>query len=1105
MKISKTVYYDFQRPEGTTGSANITVVVEDGEGHQFTETFAVNVTEDEANGGPFLAELEDEYSTVGSTPLTIQMEAIDIEGDAVSFAGFANNSDELTVDVDENGLTTITPVEGFVGTSQVTLNIQQIDETTTQDPFDVQIVDINVLPGTPTIDLAATSDSGTSSSDNITNLSNLEFQVSGVATDALVEIVANDTVIGSATSTGATVTITTDQLADLGEGTYSIVARQTVTETTSEDSPPVSLIFDLTAPQDISSTAPTDGVTGEEYEYNAEHPEEGSTGFAYSLSNGPAGATIDPVTGVLRWTPTASQVGANSFGVTIADPAGNTTTQSVTVQVDSSQILAVRLQIVDENGQPVSAVAVGQEFQVNVLVEDLRVADSDTLLGVFAAYVDVNFDTDFAAGTGDIEYGANFPNGQFGTVTTSGLVDDAGATAGADPLGAGEFLLMSIPMIATRGGTLELTTDAADETPLLDSLLNGLTTPVPEEQIDFGTTSLQIVSETFAIDDAIDVLEDSENVAIRVLDNDIPIPITAVLSIDSVDDPTNGTATISSDSQTILYTPDSDFQGLDTFQYTLEDDAGNTSTATVSVTVQDVNDPPIANDDAFTIDEDSGSNTLNVVANDTSGPDQNETLSVLSADDAVNGTVTVSSDGRGLDYTPNANFSGTEILTYVVSDGRGANSTATATITVQEVNDPPTATTDRFSTNEDQILTLNVSDLLANDTAGPLETGQTISMSSVSAATNGSVSLNGDTITFTPDPDFAGTGAFEYTLQDNGTTRGTLDIATATGTVTITISNVNDNPTAVDDFVTAQSGIGSIAINVLANDSSAPDANETLSIASIGTPSNGGVATMNANGQIDYTPAVGFSGEETITYTISDGNGGTATATLTATVQNFVPGGISGFVFNDSDRDGIRDEHEVVLSGVKVSLAGTDDFGQSHSQTVSTNATGLYTFDQLPPGSYTVTQFQPAFTRDGSVHANGTATMIAASENSFTVELEPSGAEGTSFDFVEQGLEPKFSIWEALASSGRDGMYTSVDGSEGHQWSQLETGWAGVTISDIRFNANRTALTITINENGQELSATVSANDTSRLQVIGQEDDAYLVRIRGSRNAFDFQ
>ena len=1085
---------------GTLGTANITVTVSDTDNHEFTENFEVTVDPDLSNGGPFMEDLPDKFVTQANTPIEIQVEAVDSENDPIRYQVFAEYEDEITVDIEQDGKLTITPAEGFVGTTLMMIRIESFLGSDTNDRYDVQVIPVEVVPNTPEVSLVSSSDSGAFNTDKVTNLADLEFEVTGVDNERLVEVLANGEVIGSATAEGTSVLISTSQINDLGDGIYAITARQGFDTHTSEESAPFTLTYDTTAPNNFTSTTPTNVMTGELFQYDTENAEEGSSGFQYSLVNPPTGAFVDANSGLISWTPMGNQSGTTVLTVAATDAAGNTATQELSVDVEQNELMAVRLRTLDTNNNPTTDIAVGQTVVLEVYVEDLR-SDAGDLQGVFAAYIDINFNTLLALPNDGITYGSNFANGQFGTINSTG-VDDAGATA-SEALGAGEFLLMRIPITTLNVGTLEFTTNPADEVPLLDNLLNGLTDAVPAGQISFGTATVEIHNTTIAVDDEFNLLEDSNGAVITVLNNDIRVPASEVLTIDSVSDANNGTVTITNDGLTVTYKPDTNFYGEDNFNYTVRDPESNLSTANVTVTVVEMNDDPTANDDTFSVPEDSVSNTLNVLANDSSQPDDNETLRIESVSNAVNGTVTT--DGSVLTYTPTANFIGTETLEYVLSDGRGGSQTASVTITVDEVNDPPSANPDSFTVNEDSVLTINVNDLLDNDNPGSGEDNQTLSITSVSNAVNGTVAINGNTISFTPNANFFGTASFEYTIQDDGVSNGVSDAATAVGEVSITIDNVNDNPIAVDDIVTAQSGAGSILIDVLDNDNSGPDVNETLSVADVSSGSDNGTISINNNGQIEYVPAAGFSGTETFTYTLSDGNGGTDTATVTATVQNFVPGGIAGFVFNDADNDGIRDADENSLVGVKVSLLGTDDFGNRYDRTVQTSLDGSYQFDELPPGSYTISQLQPVFNLDGGVSIDGGTSASSISDNAFTVDLTADGTSQTSFNFAEQGLEPQFSIWEALASTSSSGMYSAVTAEGEHHWTQVDSGWEKTEIVNVQMSSNKKFVTITIRENDNLLKTTVPTSGTSRVQMIGQDDGANLMRIRGTRSDFDFR
>jgi VCBS repeat-containing protein len=162
-------------------------------------------------------------------------------------------------------------------------------------------------------------------------------------------------------------------------------------------------------------------------------------------------------------------------------------------------------------------------------------------------------------------------------------------------------------------------------------------------------------------------------------------------------------------------------------------------------------------------------------------------LTSVLASNPTNGQLTLNSDGS-FTYNPNANFNGTDTFTYWANDGLANSNLATVTITVTSVNQPPIANPQFLSVIEDTPTSLPATDLLVGDTPGPPnESSQTLTVIAVADAINGTVSLSGGTVTFTPSPQFTGTASFTYTIQDNGTTNGSPDPKSATNTVTVDV------------------------------------------------------------------------------------------------------------------------------------------------------------------------------------------------------------------------------------------------------------------------------------------------------------------------------
>ena len=136
------------------------------------------------------------------------------------------------------------------------------------------------------------------------------------------------------------------------------------------------------------------------------------------------------------------------------------------------------------------------------------------------------------------------------------------------------------------------------------------------------------------------------------------------------------------------YTPAADYHGEDSFTYYVTDGTDSSSPATVTITVNPVNDAPHTADDSYSTAEDTPVIVAapGVLANDTDV--ENEPLPVTDFTQPVHGSVVVSSDGS-FTYTPAANYNGEDAFTYTASDTHGAEGTATVAITITPVNDAP--------------------------------------------------------------------------------------------------------------------------------------------------------------------------------------------------------------------------------------------------------------------------------------------------------------------------------------------------------------------------------------------------------------------------------
>ncbi|EED30547.1 hypothetical protein NOR53_504 [gamma proteobacterium NOR5-3] len=353
------------------------------------------------------------------------------------------------------------------------------------------------------------------------------------------------------------------------------------------------------------------------------------------------------------------------------------------------------------------------------------------------------------------------------------------------------------------------------------------------------------------------------------------------LTLTKVDDPTGGTVTALDNDGSFTYVPNPGFFGTDSFTYQLNDGALNSNKATVQITVNEVNQAPVANDDSYSTPQDTDLFVVisqnSVLSNDLD-PD-GDTLTPAKVSDPANGTLSADISGAGFFiYTPNSGFFGTDSFTYRVNDGALNSNVATVTITVNPANRAPIAGDDNYSTSEDTTLSVPVfQGLLLND--GDPD-GDITTVATVSNPTRGTLSsLNDDgSFTYVPNPGTSGPDSFTYQLSD-----GALDSNVAT--VNITVNAVNDAPVANNDSYTMTQGSFLALLpdkGTLANDSD-PDG-DILTMPVTNQPMNGHLSPA-ANGSFIYTPDPTFSGVDSFTYLATDGSLLSNTATVQITVN----------------------------------------------------------------------------------------------------------------------------------------------------------------------------------------------------------------------------
>ncbi len=340
--------------------------------------------------------------------------------------------------------------------------------------------------------------------------------------------------------------------------------------------------------------------------------------------------------------------------------------------------------------------------------------------------------------------------------------------------------------------------------------------------------------------------------------------------------------TVTNNGSDVTYAPPLNYFGNDSFTYRAFDGIVDSNLATVYVTVNPIDDPPVGADDTYTTPISQFVSTpfpLFVLTNDTD-PVEGDPLHIenLVAPTAKN-VVTIQSAPNALLYDPDPSGTGyhsptvPDVFDYQVCDTNtqgAATQTACDTASVSViVNDPPVATPDAYSVDEDTTLTIPdtstptpVSGVLANDSDPNGDPVTSVLDSNPSHASSFTFNADGS-FNYHPALNYNGSDSFTYHDTDGGLTSATV-------TVDLTVNPVNDAPEAVND--TAVTDVDtSLAIDVLANDTDVDGSPDPSTVAIVATPTAGTITGVDAGtGAVTYQPNAGYVGPDTFTYTVYD-------------------------------------------------------------------------------------------------------------------------------------------------------------------------------------------------------------------------------------------
>jgi VCBS repeat-containing protein len=632
-------------------------------------------------------------------------------------------------------------------------------------------------------------------------------------------------------------------------------------------------------PDALNQTVTTNEDDDVSFTLSANNPDAGET-LSYTITNPPDHGDLTGVAPNLAYDPDPNFSGSDTIGWTVTDGRGGTDSATVTINVTA-----------------VNDAPVAQD-------QDIATDEDTTFSGTLLAS-----DVDNTAAQLTFSL-AGAPTDGTATIQPDG---DFTYAPNANAHGADSFTFnVCDPSSACDEGTVDITVNSVNDTPVPDdqqvetdedtdlaitltasdadgdSLIFSIDTPPEHGTLSgvapnvtyepdpnfFGTDAFTFLvsdgttSAGGTVDITVNPVNDAPVAQDQAVATDEDVALDGQLDAIDVDDiagdltyalttgPSHGSVVVNPDGS-YTYTPNANFNGDDSFTFTVCDPDNACDEGLVSVTVNPVNDPPVPDDQSVTMDEDTAL-PITLTASDADG----DTLTFAVVTPPSNGTI----DGvaPNLEYTPNPNFFGEDTFTFSVSDAE-TTITGTVDITVDPVNDAPSGQNRAIVTDED---TAFGGDLAAVDVDDPSEE---LAFALGDAPSKGTAVVGEDgAFTYTPDANQVGSDTFTFSVCDPD---GACDEAN----VAVTIRSVNDAPTAEDADVTVDED--QVAEITLATD----DVDGDSLTYTFSTPAHGTV--VGGGALVAYTPDPNFNGTDSFTYTVSDGHGGTATATVDVVID----------------------------------------------------------------------------------------------------------------------------------------------------------------------------------------------------------------------------
>ncbi|MEZ9300549.1 tandem-95 repeat protein [Vibrio splendidus] len=884
----------------------------------FNGEFSISYSVDDGNGGVTPAELDvtvtavndlsviyDHNYTVnedGSLTFTDEQllaGATDIDGDDLSVESVNYEGTDGVFTDNGDGTYTFAPNENFNGNVDLTYDVSDGTDVVSAN-IDVQVVPINDVPVAGTTSYTVAEDGSITLSD---------AQLLANSSDVEGEVFVSD----------VTYSGTDGVFTDNGDGTYTFAPNENFNGDISLD---VSVMdedgataettagIDVIAVNDLPVAGSTaysvdedDVITLSDAQLLANSSDlEGDVSVSDVSYSGTEGIFTNNGDGTYSFAPNENFNGNVSLDVIVADEDGATaqTTAGIEViAVNDAPVAGNVAYSVDEDG----SITLSQEQLLanasdvdgdNLTAANLTAGDNATVTANDDGSFTITPDADF---NGDIDLSFDVSDGietvqagvdltvnpvndlptaadQSFTVEEDGTLTftDADLLAGAADIDGDDLSIADVSYTGSEGvftdngdgtysfapnenfnGDVNLGFTVSDGTEKVDANIDVTVTDINDAPVA-GATSYQMNEDGTITLSPEQLIANSSDVDGQV-------------SLDSVSYSGTDGILVQNEDGSVTFAPNENFNGDISLDVTVIDDDGATAETTAGIEVIAINDAPVVGNVAYSVDED-GSITLSqeqLLANASDVDGDDLTATNLSAGD--NATVTANDDGS-FTITPDADFNGDIDLSFDVSDGIETVQ-AGVDLTVNPVNDLPTAADQSFTVEEDGTLTFTDADLLAG--AADID-GDDLSIADVSyTGAEGVFTDNGDgTYSFAPNENFNGDVNLGFTVTD-GTEKVDANID-------VTVTDVNDAPVAGStSYQMNEDGTITISPEQLIANSS--DVDGEVSLESATYSGSNGTLVQNDNGSVTFTPNENFNGDISLDVVVTDDDGATVTTT----------------------------------------------------------------------------------------------------------------------------------------------------------------------------------------------------------------------------------